>query len=190
MLVVAGPPGSGKTMHFPVASFGEDGFNVDLRAAAANNGSFIGIPRAVRRSVQRECEQFVEGHIATCTSFAVETTLRTPIAISQAGRARRAGFETTMIFVCAGSADECVGRVRLRGLAGGHSAPEGELRSIYASSLANLGAAVRAFDLVEIYDNGVRGAAPRVVARAKSGSVTMLTDAPRDWLSAALTSVR
>jgi hypothetical protein len=88
MLVVAGPPGSGKSMHFPVVSFAEDGFNIDVRAAAANNGSFIGIPRAIRRNVQRECERFIADHIARRVSFAVETTLRTPIAMSQAGSAR------------------------------------------------------------------------------------------------------
>jgi hypothetical protein len=84
MLVVAGPPGSGKSLHFPVASFGADGFNVDLRAAAANGGSFLGIPRSVRSSVQRECERFIEDHIARRVSFAVETTLRTAISMSQA----------------------------------------------------------------------------------------------------------
>jgi hypothetical protein len=48
MLVVARPPGSGKSLHFPVVSLGADGVNIDVRAAAANNGSFIGISRAIR----------------------------------------------------------------------------------------------------------------------------------------------
>jgi predicted ABC-type ATPase len=188
MLVVAGPPGSGKSVHFPVASLGEDGFNVDLRAAAANHGSFVGIPRAVRRTVQLECERFIQEHIARRASFAVETTLRTSIAISQAESARQAGFDTAMIFVCAGSADECVHRVRIRGLAGGHSAPEAEIRTIYAASLANLGRAVRAFALVEIYDNSVRGVAPRLVARASAGIAAIVADPAPDWLPSALTS--
>ncbi len=33
MLVVAGPPGSGKTRHFPVTAFGVDAFNIDDRCA-------------------------------------------------------------------------------------------------------------------------------------------------------------
>lgn len=40
MIVVAGPPGSGKSLHFPVEVLGGDGFNVDVRAAALNGGSF------------------------------------------------------------------------------------------------------------------------------------------------------
>lgn len=34
MIVVAGPPGSGNSLHFPVEALGGDGFNVDVRAAA------------------------------------------------------------------------------------------------------------------------------------------------------------
>jgi hypothetical protein len=33
MIVVAGPPGSGKTSSFPVTAFGVDGFNIDDRCA-------------------------------------------------------------------------------------------------------------------------------------------------------------
>lgn len=33
MIVVAGPPGSGKTAAFPTGSFGVDGFNIDDRCA-------------------------------------------------------------------------------------------------------------------------------------------------------------
>jgi hypothetical protein len=33
MIVVAGPPGSGKTRSFPVSAFGIDGFNIDDRCA-------------------------------------------------------------------------------------------------------------------------------------------------------------
>jgi len=33
MIVVAGPPGSGKTRYFPVTAFGIDSFNIDDRCA-------------------------------------------------------------------------------------------------------------------------------------------------------------
>lgn len=86
MVVVAGPSGSGKSHHFPVEIFG-DGFNVDTRAAAHSGGSFRAIPRAARLRAQKECEAFVEDHIARGASFAVETTLRSGIAIAQARQA-------------------------------------------------------------------------------------------------------
>lgn len=181
MVVVAGPAGSGKSLHFPVELL-DDGFNVDLRAAAHNGGSFGSIPRAVRRRAQRECEAFIDDHIARRASFAVETTLRTGIAIEQARRARDAGFETLMIFVTAGHADECVHRVRIRGLAGGHSAPEAELRDIYHRSMSNLLDAIDVFDCIELYDNSARGSAPCFVGRVVGGQLSASSGTLPDWL--------
>ena len=44
MIVVAGPPGSGKTSSFPVTAFGVDAFNIDDRCAQIL-GSYRAIPR-------------------------------------------------------------------------------------------------------------------------------------------------
>ncbi len=87
MIVVAGPPGSGKTRYFPVTAFGVDSFNIDDRCAQIL-GSYRAIPRDVRRAVAKECERFVLDHIENGRSFAVETTLRTTAAIEQADLAR------------------------------------------------------------------------------------------------------
>src|SRR5919108_4437798 len=98
MIVVAGPPGSGKTRYFPVTAFGVDSFNIDDRCAQIL-GSYRSIPRDVRRAVAKECERFVLEHIANRASFAVETTMRTSAAIDQAYLARKAGFGTEMRFI-------------------------------------------------------------------------------------------
>jgi hypothetical protein len=95
MIVVAGPPGSGKTRYFPVTAFGVDAFNIDDRCAQIL-GSYRAIPRDVRRAVAKECERFVLDHIERRESFAVETTLRTTAAIDQAELARKNGFATEM----------------------------------------------------------------------------------------------
>ena len=50
MIVVAGPPGSGKTTYFPVTAFRIDSFNIDDRCAQIV-GSYRAISRAVRRAV-------------------------------------------------------------------------------------------------------------------------------------------
>jgi len=71
MLVVAGPPGSGKTTYFPVNAFGVDSFNIDDRCAQIQ-GSYRAISRDVRKAVAQECEQFVRQHIEQHRSFAVE----------------------------------------------------------------------------------------------------------------------
>src|SRR6188768_2387522 len=107
MIVVAGPPGSGKTSSFPVTAFGVDGFNIDDRCAQIL-GSYRAIPREIRRAVAKECERFVLSHIAAGTSFSVETTLRTTASIEQAELARTHGFTTELRFVATNSiAEKC-----------------------------------------------------------------------------------
>jgi hypothetical protein len=48
MIVVAGPPGSGKTRYFPTAAFGGDSFNIDDRHAD---------PRELPRDSQRRASR-------------------------------------------------------------------------------------------------------------------------------------
>jgi predicted ABC-type ATPase len=110
MIVVAGPPGSGKTRYFPVTALGVDGINIDDRCAQIL-GSYRAIPRDVRRAVAKECERFVLDHIKRRVSFAVETTLRTKAAIEQAELARKSGFATEMHFVATDSIAENFARV-------------------------------------------------------------------------------
>src|SRR5262252_6424730 len=132
MIVVAGPPGSGKTRYFPVTAFGVDSFNIDDRCAQIL-GSYRAIPRDVRRAVAKECERFVVEHIEAGRSFAVETTLRTAAAVDQAELARGRGFSTEMRFVATDSVAENVARVLQRSQAGGHGASEREIRAIHTA---------------------------------------------------------
>ena len=163
-VVVAGPSGSGKSWLFPVADFGVDAFNVDDRCADLNGGSYVAIPAAVRSRAQRECEAFVDDHIARGSSYAVETTLRSTAAIDQARRARASGFETVLLFIATGDAAENQRRVALRAHAGGHAATLEEIADIYTRSLANLALAVDVFEWIELWDNSELGRPPVLVA--------------------------
>lgn len=131
MLVVAGPPGSGKTTYFPVAALGIASFNIDDRCAQIV-GSYRAIPRDVRRAVAQECERFIREQIARTQSFAVETTLRTTAAVDQAAEARRQGFMTELLFVATDAVTENIKRVLVRAQSGGHGASERDIRAIYA----------------------------------------------------------
>ncbi len=180
MIVVAGPPGSGKTRYFPVTAFCIDAFNIDDRCAQIL-GSYRAIPREVRRAVARECERFVIDHIGRQQSFAVETTLRTTAAMDQAELARKAGFATEMHFIATDSVAENITRVIQRAQAGGHGASEREIRAIHHASIANLRQAIAMFDRVRVYDSTARWASPRLVAVARAGRV-VLHGEPPGWL--------
>lgn len=183
LTVVAGPSGSGKSIRFAVRDVGVDAFNVDDRCRELH-GSYQGIPPAVRAQAQKECEEFVEEHIRNGISFATETTLRTTVAIDQATRAKAAGFSTSIIYIGTGDVEINVERVRLRGLAGGHSAPPEGIRDNYARSLHNLPAALVVFDRADVYDNS--GSEPRLVLEIRGGHIKAIHAPIPRWVSEAL----
>jgi predicted ABC-type ATPase len=183
MFIVAGPPGAGKSKAFPVAGFGVDFFNADDRAAALNGGSYLNIPRRIRDEINILFESFVLDHIERRASCAFETTLRSAITFDQAAIARRAGFMIEMRYVALRDFPMHLERVKMRAEAGGHSAPESILRTIYESSVGNLPRAIQEMDLLHVYDNSGWGVTPKVLLQAEQGEVVYLADQIPDWLA-------
>jgi predicted ABC-type ATPase len=184
MIIVGGPPGGGKSTFFPIAAMGVDAFSIDDRCAQIL-GSYRAIPPAIRKAVSQECERFVDEHIQSRRSFAVETTMRTLVSVRQAERARGRGFRTALTFLGTASADINVERVLQRAQAGGHAASEAEIRSVHTAALANLAEAVRVFDRCRVLDSSEPWKRPRLVARAVRGRLTLEPGAP-SWAADAL----
>jgi len=186
LVIVAGPPGGGKSKAFPVSGFGVDFFNADDHAAALNQGSYVDIPRGIRNQVNSQFEAFVADHIRRRASCAFETTLRSDVTFEQAAMAKRAGFTTEMRYLALRDFAMHLERVKMRADAGGHSAPEPLLKSIYEASIANLTRAIREMDLVYVYDNSQWGIIPEVLLQAESGEVVYLAEDIPDWLARVL----
>jgi predicted ABC-type ATPase len=186
MIVVAGPPGSGKSSIFPVSSLGVSYFNADDRAAELNGGSSVGIPKHLRIVVNREFEAFVLGCIERRASFAIETTLRSVVTFEQAALAKAAGFTTEMRYLALRDFAMHLERVKARADAGGHSASEATLLATYRSSLANLPKAIAEMDDLWVYDNSPVGGPPKLVLESEKGLPRFLTENPPDWLTTAL----
>ena len=186
MIVVAGPPGSGKSSAFPVSSFGVAYFNADDRAAKLNGGSFFGIPKHIRETVNREFETFVLNSIARNESFAIETTLRSAITFEQAQRAKAAGFMTEMRYLALRNFAMHLERVKARADAGGHSASEKTLRQTYEASLGHLPRALAEIDSLWVYDNSPLAGPLRAVLESARGAIRFVADDPPHWLTTAL----
>ena len=186
MVVIAGPSGSGKSTFFPVRDVGVSYFNVDDRCAELNQGSYQEVPPEIRTQAQKECQDFIDTCTRELRSFAVETTLRTDIAIQQAKRAKTAGFRLEMLFVATDDVDENVLRVARRGHSGGHSAPEPRIREIYQLSLANLPDAIQGFDEVVLFDSSVIDQLPRLIAEFVDGKVASVNKPLPRWCESLL----
>ena len=59
MVIIAGPPGAGKSSLFALSDFAKNVFNADDRAAVLNAGSYQSIPLSVRAIVNRELSRLV-----------------------------------------------------------------------------------------------------------------------------------
>lgn len=174
MIVVAGPPGSGKSTAFPLSAFGVDFFNADDVAAVLNGGSYLDITPEIRIQVNLRFERFIEEHIRSGTDFAIETTLRTEITFVQARNAHAAGFITIMYYVGVSSVREAIERVAIRADSGGHSAPVKVLRTIYGLSMSNLPIALRMFDHVFVFDNSAFDTAPRLLLEKSALGICLI----------------
>ena len=190
MFIIAGPPGGGKSSIFSLSAFASGTFNADDRAAELNGGSYQNIPLEIRRVVNREFEQFVEASIDAEQSFALETTLRSDITFEQAKMAQSKGFRVVMRYIALDNVEKHLERVRARAALGGHSASEGALRRIHASSLANLPKALdprqSGIEFVRIYDNSADEQGPELVLTARRGRIIHVASPCPIWLQQAM----
>jgi predicted ABC-type ATPase len=122
---------------------------------------------------------FIAERIQRHESFALETTLRTDIALLQAAQARRAGFRTTMFYISTENIAVNLRRIIARAQGGGHSAPEETLRKIHAGSYATLSLAIagvgEALDQLTVFDNSKQGQYLKPVFRLTASSNGILS---------------
>ncbi len=145
----------------PVRQFEVDFFNADDEAAKLNDGSYHSISQKIRAEVNRRFERFILDHIGRGQSLAIETTLRSTIALAQAQQAQDAGFYVEMHYIATDSLEVNLNRVTKRFFGGGHSAPVETLTDIREKSYKNLYTAINSvpgpLNELTIYDNSIDG---------------------------------
>lgn len=135
LIVVGGPNGAGKTTFAEdyVASFGARYIGADAIAAELSPGN----PAQAQIAASREFIHRVEEAISGDGQFVIESTLSGRTFARLLKRAKKAGFEITILYLFIDSADTCINRVRARAEQGGHDVPEIDIRRRFVRSLQN-----------------------------------------------------
>ncbi|MBN2371558.1 MAG: tetratricopeptide repeat protein [Vicinamibacteria bacterium] len=156
MVVVAGAPGSGKSVLFPVHRTGFDHFNFHERCAELNDGSRVALPAEARTRARREHARFIAEHVRYRRSFAVESNLVEDATLRHARVASRNGFITRLIYLRAADVETLIERVHKRSLGGGAVLCPEQVAELYRGSIEKLDEASAVFDSVTIFDNSHR----------------------------------
>lgn len=156
LIIAGGPNGAGKTTvsRRLVAEYGVRYLGADEVAAQMGLGSTGGdAVRAGRLFLER-----IDKAIRQRESVLVESTLSGLGTTRLIRRFRDAGYEVRICQVYAGSADECIARIRGRVQKGGHHVPDDDVRRRFGRSLHNFWERYRLdADRWRLYYNGVAG---------------------------------
>ena len=114
--------------------------------------------------------------LATRQSFVSETVGANAAYRRYVEGAKAAGYVVRVVFVGLGSAEQSIARVALRVSVGGHSIPTPDIRRRWPAVHANLTWFATHADMLDVYANAEDGAAPRVIARVRTGQIEMLDE--------------
>src|SRR5258708_1494494 len=148
VVAIVGPNGAGKTTFYYsyLASSGLRFVNPDLLAAelAIDAEDAAKLADSLRLAL-----------VARSESFVFETVFSDPVGDKVAFMEEIAavGYEVVLCFIGLSNPAQCIERVAIRALQGGHDVPDEKLRSRFPRTLAKLGAAIFRLPHVLVYDN-------------------------------------
>jgi predicted ABC-type ATPase len=167
LVVLAGPNGAGKSTFYDVfLSESELLFlNADRFAAETGVDSFD----AARILDETRARMIKDG-----IGFITETVFSDPhgAKLTMLESAVEAGYEVTLIYIGAGSAELLARRVDQRIARGGHDVPRDRIASRFERSLRNLKSALSLVTKVKLFDNSDADEPYRHVATFDHGSLT------------------
>ena len=144
LIVIAGPNGAGKSTFTKNRRF--DIPVIDPDALAANGG--LSALEAGKRALE-----MLDAAISGRNSIIVETTLSGRTYHRKIQKARNAGFQTELHYICVDFPDISISRVGDRVMRGGHDIPEEDIIRRFHRSLQNLPSMIRLCHEAVLYNN-------------------------------------
>ncbi len=173
LIILAGPNGSGKSTFFDrrLAKWALPFVNPDNIAKDIAPLDPSGAALRAARIADDQRKKFLEGR----TSFVSEGIRPDPKLLKEA---KDLGFFIRVVFICVGSSNLNVSRVRFRVLQGGHSVPEDAIVARYDRSLKSLPGASQLADQLLLFDNTNHLRPHRLIARFSCGKLTLRNKVP------------
>ncbi|MBN8821762.1 MULTISPECIES: zeta toxin family protein [unclassified Spirosoma] len=138
LYILAGPNGAGKTTTaytlLPEVLHVREFVNADEIARGLSPFNVEDVAFEAGRIMLNRIEQLMYQHV----DFAIETTLSTRSYVQMIQRAKRTGYQVTLIFIYLSSAELAVSRVAKRVSMGGHHIPTDVVHRRYERALMNL----------------------------------------------------
>jgi predicted ABC-type ATPase len=177
IVALAGPNGAGKTtfFHSHLAKAGLPFINADVLALEIGIGPY---------DAARQADALRRVLLDRRESFVFETVFSDPVGAKVAflEEAGQLGYTVVLCYIGLSSAQQSVGRVKLRVLQGGHDVPDDKLLARYARTLDNLRLAIRRLPNVLIFDNSDLVNPYRLVARYERQSLVLHQPPIPAWL--------
>lgn len=127
------------------------------------------------------CKVYREELLQGGKSFGFETVASREDKLQFAKKAKSLGYYIMLLFVTAGSPEQCCNRIAQRVAAGGHDVPREKVFSRYERTTAFLPEYIELADHAEVFDNSGDGLV--LVLSKKDGRITVFEEASKfEWV--------
>ena len=178
--MIAGPNGAGKsTLYEKRIKPGTDApfINADrIQKLEMTDQSAEGAYEAARIAEARR-----QTFLAERSDFVTESTFSHPSKNKLLEQARLSGYKVTVLHVNVRSENLSVARVAARVKEGGHNVPEHKIRERYHRNQELIREAVVNADQAYVYDNSIRGQAPKAIITFENGRAVQASDKMPQW---------
>lgn len=152
LLIIAGPNGSGKSSLITATGIDTD-YGPILNPDNYARGLDIEDDLERYDTAIRKCAVLRERLLESGETFGFETVASKKDKLDYIRRAKAEGYAFDMVFVTAGSPENCCSRIEARVLAGGHDVPRDKVFSRYGRTMNNLHDYLALADRAEVFDN-------------------------------------
>ena len=180
VIIIAGANGSGKST-LTRGIFQNSNLPIidnDAIARKINPSS----PESAAITAGKQTINQINNYLNNNQSFGAETTLSGNNYLKIMDKAKKIGFEVSLIYIGVDDVIININRVQLRVIRGGHNVPASDVRRRYERSMDNLYKSVEIADNAKIYDNSAQ-AEPQSILALVNNQIVQYSQKIPQWVT-------